>query len=123
MENPFANLDSDTQKKIQEIQLYEQSFQQLLMQKKSFDFELQETKYSIEELEKSEGEVFKIIGGQVVVKYDREKLVKEMQDKKDLIQTRLKSMEKQEKEYVEIIESLRKEIMEKISSNKTEETR
>ncbi len=83
--NPFANLDEETQAKIQEIQMYEQGFQQLLMQKKSFKYELDETEYALKELEKTEGGDFKIIAGQVVVKSDKKTLLEEMKQKKDLI--------------------------------------
>ena len=34
--NPLANLDEETQRKIQELQMLEQNFQQLLMQKNAF---------------------------------------------------------------------------------------
>ena len=34
--NPLANLDQETQQKIQELQMMEQGFQQLMMQKNAF---------------------------------------------------------------------------------------
>ena len=118
-QNPFANLDEKTQKQIQEIQVYEQGFQQLLMQKKSLDYELNETTYAVNELEKTEGEVFKIIAGQVVVKSEKKILLDEMKNKKELIEQRLKSLEKQEKEYSEKIEKIREEIMKKLTPKET----
>lgn len=118
-DNPFANLDEETQRKIQEIQIYEQGFQQLLMQKKSFSYELEETKYAVAELEKTDGEVFKIIAGQVVVKSTKAKLLSEMNTKKDMLETRLKSVEKQEGEYSTKIETIREEIMKKLTPKKS----
>ena len=118
-ENPFANLDEETQRKIQEIQVYEQGFQQLLMQKKSFRYELDETEYAVKELEKSEGEVFKIIAGQVVVRSEKEKLISEMNHKKELIELRLKNIEKQEEEYSNKIETIREEVMKKLTPKKS----
>ena len=44
--NPFANLSEDIQRKIQELQMMEQSFQQLLMQKNTFSMEINE-EYSV----------------------------------------------------------------------------
>jgi prefoldin beta subunit len=119
-ENPLANLDEETQKKIQEIQLYEQGFQQILMQKKSFGYELEETNYALEELKKTNEEVFKIIAGQVVVKSKKEMLIDEMSHKKDLIELRLKSLEKQEGEYSGKINKIREEILKKFSHKKNE---
>lgn len=118
-DNPFANLDKETQQKIQEIQIYEQGFQQLLMQKKSFKFELNEVVYAVQELEKSDGDVFKIVGGQVVIKSEKDKLISELNHKKDLIELRLKNIEKQEEEYSKNIEKIRGEIMEKLTPKKS----
>ncbi len=118
-ENPFANLDEETQRKIQEIQIFEQGFQQLLMQKKSFRYELDETDYAIKELEKSEGEVFKIVAGQVVIRSEKDKLISEMKHKKELMELRLKNIEKQEEEYSSKIEKIREEVMEKLTPKKS----
>ena len=78
MGNPLANLDEETQQKIQELQILEQSFQQFLMQKNAFSMEANETDYIIQEVEKSEGEISRIIGNQVVVKSTKEKILEEM---------------------------------------------
>ncbi len=114
-ENPLANLDEETQRKIQEIQIIEQNFQQLMMQKQSYTFELNESNLALDELKKAEGDVFKIVANQVVLKTNKPDLEKELSHKKELIETRLKSIEKQEKEFSEKLEALKKEIMEKIS--------
>jgi chaperonin cofactor prefoldin len=66
--NPLANLDQETQEQIQQLQMMEQSFQQLLMQKNAFSMESNETDYIIKEVEKTSGEISRIIGNQVVIK-------------------------------------------------------
>lgn len=113
-ENPFANLDEETQNQIQELQMFEQHFQQLLMQKNAFSMEANETNLIVKETEKSEGDVFRIIGSQVAIKSTKEKIIEEMKKKKELIDARLKTIDKTEKEMSEKIESLREEIMSKI---------
>jgi len=112
--NPFANMDQETQSKIQELQMMEQGFQQLLMQKNAFSMEANETELIVSELEKTKDEVFRIIGNQVVIKSTKEKLLEEMKKKKELIDTRMKSINDQEKEFSEKIESVREEVMKKI---------
>lgn len=112
--NPFANLDQETQRQIQELQMMEQGFQQLLMQKNAFSMESNEVNLILDEVEKAEGEVMRIIGNQVVVKSTKEKILEEMKHKKELIETRLKSIDEQEKEFSEKMESLRDEVMKKI---------
>ncbi len=118
-ENPLSSLDEETQMKIQEIQMQEQGFQQLILQKRSFKYELDETDYAIKELEKAEGEVFKIVGGQIVIKTDKNLLKEELTHKKELIEVRLKNIETQESEYSKNIEAMREEVMKKLAPKKS----
>ena len=112
--NPLANLDQETQQKIQELQMMEQGFQQLLMQKNAFSMEANETDFIIKEVEKTEGEVSRIIGNQVVIKSTKEEIIADMKKKKELIDTRMKTIDEQEKEFSEKIEAVREEVMKKI---------
>ena len=112
--NPLANLDEETQKKIQELQMLEQTFQQLLMQKNAFSMESNETDFIISEVEKTDGEVSRIIGNQVIIKTTKEAILEDMKKKKKLIETRMKTIDEQEKEFSEKTEALREEVMKKI---------
>ena len=112
--NPLANLDEETQQKIQQLQMMEQSFQQLLMQKNAFSMESNETDLIIKEVEKTEGEISRIIGNQVVIKSTKEAILEEMKKKKELINTRMKTIDEQEKQFSEQIEKIRDEVMKKI---------
>ncbi len=114
-ENPFADLDEETQREIQEIQILEQNFQQIIMQKQAFQYESNETETALEEVKKSDGDVFRIVG-QVVIKSTKEKIEKDLSHKKELIDLRLKNIEAQEQEFSKRIEQLREKIMKKISS-------
>ncbi len=107
--------DEETRMAIQEIQMLEQNFEQLMQQKHLFNMELSETDLALKEIEKSEGDLFKIVGGQVVIKTSKEKLTTDLNHKKELIELRMKSMESQEKEFSDRMEILRKDIMKKIS--------
>lgn len=112
--NPLANLDQDTQSKIQELQMMEQGFQQLMMQKNAFSMEQNETDFIIKEVEKTEGEVSRIIGNQVIIKTTKEAILEDMNNKKKLIDTRMKDINAQEKEFSEKIEAIREKVMKKI---------
>jgi prefoldin beta subunit len=109
------DLDNETKEKIQELQLYEQSFQNLIMQKQAFQIELNETENAITEVSQSTDDVFKLVGN-IMVKADKEKLKKELAKKKDLLSLRLNSIEKQESELTQEIESLRDEIIKKVNA-------
>jgi prefoldin beta subunit len=112
--NPLANLDSETQQQIQELQMMEQQFQQLLMQKNAFSMEANDTDLIIREVEKTEDEVFRIVGNQVVIKSSKEKILEDMQKKKELIDKRMEAIDLQEKEFSEKMESTREIVMKKI---------
>ena len=102
----------DTQK-IQEMQIAEQSIQNLLVQKQVFQLELAETNNALEELKKSEGDAFKIVGN-LMIKSNKTDLEKELTRKKDLINLRIKSLEKQEKNLGELLTKTRTEVMKKL---------
>ena len=112
--NPFEHLDEETQMKIQELQMLEQAFQQLLMQKNAFAIESNETDLIIKEVEKTNSEVSKIVGGQIIIRSSKEEILKYIKKKKELIETRTKSIDEQEKEFSNKIENIREEIMKKI---------
>lgn len=98
------------QRKIQEIHILEQNLQNLLLQKQAFQMEISETKSARREVEASNDDVFKIIG-QLMIKSDKLRILDELSNKEKLLDLRIKSLEKQEKAFLEKIESLRKEIL------------
>ncbi|MEM4181568.1 MAG: prefoldin subunit [Candidatus Pacearchaeota archaeon] len=114
----FDNLSGETRKKIQQIQIYEQNFQQLLLEKQAISLEIEELENSLKDLEKYEGETFKIIAGQYIIKINREKILEEIANKKEVLSLRIKNLEKQEKDYVERMEDLQREIMNEINNTK-----
>ena len=84
-------IDKETQEKIQALQIYEQNFQSLLMQKQAFQVELHETEKALEEIKDSKEDVFKVIG-QIIIKTTKEKLEEELT--KELEKLRQELMEK-----------------------------
>ena len=107
------NIDKETQQKIQELQNYEQTLQGLLMQKQTFQIELNESENALSEITKSKDDVFKIVGN-IMIKSNKESVEKELKQKKDLLTLRLKSIEKQETELTTDLEKLKDEVMKKI---------
>ena len=105
------------EEKLQEMQMIEQNLQQLLMQKQAFQMELNETDSALEEIKKAGDEVFKIIG-QLMIKSDKKKMQDELENKKKLIDLRIKSFDKQEKTFTEKAEELRKDVMGKDKEKK-----
>ena len=98
------------EKKIQEMQILEQSLQNTLMQKQAFQMELSETEAALGEIAKSGEEVFKIIG-QLMIKTEKKKMQEELDNKKNVLGLRMKTLEKQETQLAKSLDSLREELL------------
>ncbi len=70
-----------------------------------------EVKDALEELQKSSDDatVYKAVGP-VLVQSDKQKLIEELSERKELAETRLKLLEKQEQRAREQLEALQKEL-------------
>ena len=100
----------DRDKKIQEMQILEQSLQQILMQKQAFQMELSETQSALKELDDSGEEAYKVIG-QLMLKTDKKVIKEELMNKEKLLKTRTDTLDKQEEEFSEKLEKIRDEII------------
>jgi prefoldin beta subunit len=107
------DINKETESQIKELQVLEQNLQSILMQKQAFQLELSEVENAFEELNKSSEEVYKIVGN-IMIKYSKENLIKDLKQKKDLLALRLKSLDAQEKSITESSENLRKKVLSKI---------
>lgn len=108
------SLDQETNKKIEELQSLEAHLQGFLGQKQSVQIELNEVDNAINELKNSDEEVYKVVSG-VMLKSTKEKLTKELEEKKKILDMRVDSLEKQEKLLDKNASDLRKEVSEAIS--------
>jgi len=97
-------------KKIQEIQILEQTLHNLSFQKQAFQLELSETIESLNSLQSSGDEVFKIIG-QLMIKTDKNKAQEELANKQKFLELRTKSIEKEENSLAKKVVSLREELI------------
>lgn len=86
------------QSAIAKLQLTEQALQNLLLQKQVFQFELADVISALDEIKKTkQNELFKIVG-QLMIKSSKEDLEKELTRKKEILELRIKSIDKQEEE-------------------------
>ena len=107
------DIDLETQGKIKELQTFEQNLHSILMQKQAFQLELNETENALMELKNTTEPVYKMVGS-IMIKADKEKIEKDLMHKKELLNIRLKSIEKQEKTIESDSEKLREEVMKKL---------
>jgi prefoldin beta subunit len=106
-------IDQETLKEIQELQLMEQNMQNLLLQKQAFQLEKNETENALEEIKKTKDGIYKIIG-QVMVKTTKSAIENDLKHKNDILNLRIKSIEKQEEAIKEQLLKKREEVMKKL---------
>lgn len=112
MEKQKKSQNENSQIRVEELSLIDQSLQNLLMQKQVFQMELIETTNALEELKKlkSDEDVFKIVGS-LMVKANKEETEKELTKKRDLINLRITSIEKQEEDLKKKLLLVREEVL------------
>jgi len=106
-------MEHELQAKINQLSMMEQNLQNFALQKQQFQAQLMEAESAEKELKDSK-EAFKIIGS-IMVLSDKEKLQKELAEKKEMINIRIESFEKQESKLREKAESLQKEVMDEMN--------
>jgi prefoldin beta subunit len=100
---------SEQQEKIQQLQGIEQNLQQLLKQRQQFQVQKMEIESAQEELKKTD-KAYRIVSN-IMVAADKASLEKELAEKKERVELRIKSVEKQENVLKEQAKTLREEIM------------
>ncbi len=108
----MAELSKETEQEIAQLQLYEQSLQNILMQKQQFQSQSLEIDSALKELEATK-EAYKIVGN-IMVASKKEDLKKDLESKKETIALRIKTMEKQENQIREKAKKLQEEVSKKI---------
>ncbi len=106
-------MNPETEKKIGQLQMYEQSIQQFLAQKNQFQSQLMEVDSALAELKKTDT-AYKIIGN-IMVLSEKDDLKKDLDSKKEMLELRIKTMEKQESQVKEKTSKLQSEILTKLN--------
>tara|TARA_Y100000310_G_scaffold340694_1_gene437387 strand:+ start:344 stop:667 length:324 start_codon:yes stop_codon:yes gene_type:complete len=106
-------MNKEMEGKIQQLQMLEQNLQNVVMQKQSFQMQLMENENAIKELDKVKKDAYKIIGT-IMVSSDKDELKKELNEQKEILDLRLKNLDKQENNFKEKAEEIQKEVMKDI---------
>ncbi len=107
-------MNKETEQKINQLQLFEQSMQTILSQKQQFQMQLVEVESALNELGKTD-EAYKIVGN-IMVASDKKDLIADLKSKKEIVDLRLKTLEKQENQIREKAEKLQSEVLKKIKN-------
>ncbi|HLC60821.1 MAG TPA: prefoldin subunit beta [Candidatus Nanoarchaeia archaeon] len=106
------DVSQETEQKISQLQMFEQSLQSFLGQKQQFQMQLVEVESALSELENTE-KAYKIVGN-IMVETEKKELQADLNSKKEVLELRLKTMEKQETQVREKASKLQSEILKKI---------
>ncbi len=103
------------EKEIVEYQKAEKQLQAVMAQRLQFEMQLQEIENALKELDKAKGEVYKASGG-IMVKTTKEDAIKELNDKKELLTVRLKSLKEQEEKLKNNLMRLAKKLEDELKN-------
>ena len=112
-------ISQETQEKIGQLQLFEQNLTNFSSQKQQLQSQLLETENASKELEKAEGQVYKVVGN-IMITSDKEKLDKDLKSQRELVELRLKNIKKQEEAIKEKAEKIQAEVMKEFEEKKDE---
>ncbi|MFH2020961.1 MAG: prefoldin subunit beta [archaeon] len=105
-------MNQDTKDKIEDLQNLEQSINSIIGQKQQIQAQQAEVENAIAQLEDTT-QVFRIVGN-IMVSSDKAKVRKELDEKKEFIDLRIKTMEKQEEKLRNKASDLQKDVLDKM---------
>ena len=111
----MAEVSKDSEKKINQLQMLEQSMQNLLMQKQQFQLQQVEIESALKELEKV-NEAYKIVGN-IMVLSEKSDLKSDLNSKKEIMELRVKTFEKQENQLREKASKLQEEVLKEMKQD------
>ena len=105
----MAEPGNDAEQKIGQLQMLEQGLQSFVSQKQQFQSQQVEIEAALEELASSE-EAYKIVGA-VMIRTGKEELIKDLASKKEMIEIRIKAIERQESQLRDKATKLQEEVL------------
>ena len=102
--------------KMQQLRLTQQNLQNVMLQKQQIQGQLIELESALTELKTTE-KAYKIIG-KIMIASSKEKLAKELQEKKEVQEVRLKNFNRQEEKLQAVLEQLQTDAVEDMKKNK-----
>ena len=100
----------DTEKKISQLQLLEQNMQSFLLQKQTVQAQQIELENALDELGKTQGSIYKIIGP-LMIAAKKEQVKEDLESKKEVLVLKLKNLDKQEAQIREKAQKIQAEIL------------
>jgi prefoldin beta subunit len=117
-----TELPPQVQEELVRLQQLQQTLQAVVSQKQQLEMDMTETDRALAELEKIVGEtpVYKSVGS-ILVKADKQTLLSELKEKKELLNTRVTVLGRQEERTRERIKDIQQKLQEKLRTPRTPE--
>jgi len=107
-------LDKDTEQKIAQLQMFEQNLQNFFIQRQTFQNQNAEIENALKELsDLKEDAAFKLVGN-IMLKKKKKDLVEDLKSRKEVLELRIKNIEKQENKIKEKSKEIRDEVMKEL---------
>ena len=106
----MEEVSKESEEKLGQLQLLEQNLQSFLLQKRNLQTQLVEIESALSEIETTSS-AYKIVGN-IMVATDKETLKKDLQQKKEVLDLKIKTLEKQEDKLKEKVTGMQKDVME-----------
>jgi len=115
-------LPPQVQEDLARLQQLQQTLQAVVAQKQQLEIEMTETDRAMSELEKitSENPVYKSVGS-ILVRAEKDSLLTELKEKKELLNTRVTVLGRQEERTRERIKDLQQKLQERLRTPKAPE--
>ncbi|MFH1456243.1 MAG: prefoldin subunit [archaeon] len=108
---------SNQEEQIAQLQVIEQNLTNSMMQRQTFQNQILEIKNALKELENAKGKNYKILGG-IMIESNKNDLIKELNENKDVLDLRLKTIKKQEDSLKDKAQAIQKEVMDQLQKEK-----
>nr|MBI4157051.1 prefoldin subunit beta [Candidatus Woesearchaeota archaeon] len=107
-------LDKDTEQKIAQLQIFEQNLQNFFIQRQTFQNQAAEIENALKELGNlKEDTAFKLVGN-IMLKKKKKDLTEDLKSRKEVLELRIKNIEKQENKIKEKSKEIRDEVMKEL---------
>ena len=115
-----VDLPPQIQEQLVRLQQLQQTLQTVASQKQQVELELNETDKALTELDKSTDDtpVYKSVGS-ILIKSSRQTLLTELKERKELLNTRVTVLGKQEERTRERLKEIQEELQERLKAPKT----
>ena len=110
-------INKEAEEKIEELQNLERNLHNIVAQKQTIQVDLNQAITAHEEVKNSDDDLFKTVGD-ILIKTDKASLLKDLEEKKKVLDLRIKSVEKQEKSIENRVNELKEEINKLIFNKK-----